>query len=373
VQANIRQIDGRRTDVVTAVVQAKLRPDVAVDAVTAPERSKKGVPVQISALVKELNGDVDAQADCVLSIDGVDVDQAAGIWVAAGDAVSCAFAYAFPQDGLHQITVAASHVVPGDYDEANNAASTSIQIVTEQFKNITANFRRGDYTSTQTGNYEYWDCWWDCYDYYWGGTDNSHQVSDEVHASATAETAFAAPFSELSARVLVDGNQATQLVYTNLAFDWVDASNPAYGCTWRSSTDANGRNHNLNVCTGNSGSGEWTNVWYNSYGGAATYYSSRWEYYYYYSYYWGGWYYYGPYWTYNYSTTWTTGNPASLLPVGQTYSVSLKLNSASATADMTTSTYVAYDYPYSYSDWYGYYYGENRDVETVGSASVNLP
>jgi hypothetical protein len=61
--------------------------------------------VNISAIVSEGNGDVGARADCVLYVDGAAVDRAKGIWVDAGDAVTCAFTYTFTDPGTHDVEI----------------------------------------------------------------------------------------------------------------------------------------------------------------------------------------------------------------------------------------------------------------------------
>jgi len=128
VQANIKGADGSRADIVTVSDRVKRRPDLTVtlgDLGNALVRA----PAEIAASVRELNGDVGAVADCVLIVDGVAVDRAAGIWVDAGDVVSCAFVYVFGTVGAHGVTVRVDGVAPGDWDTANNEASGSIAIV----------------------------------------------------------------------------------------------------------------------------------------------------------------------------------------------------------------------------------------------------
>jgi hypothetical protein len=55
--------------------------------------------------VTETNGDNGATADCQLWIDGELVDVSRDIWVDAGDAVTCAFTYTFPDDGPHTVEI----------------------------------------------------------------------------------------------------------------------------------------------------------------------------------------------------------------------------------------------------------------------------
>jgi hypothetical protein len=127
VQANIRGADPHRTDVVTVAESVKLRPDLAVT-LTPPQGVRAGVPANITAVVSEENGDMGARADCQLRVDGVLVDQAANVWVDAGDAVSCAFTHTFPSAGSYTVEVRAASVSPADWDPANNAASATVAV-----------------------------------------------------------------------------------------------------------------------------------------------------------------------------------------------------------------------------------------------------
>ena len=129
VQGSIVGVDGKRSDVVTVTETVKLRPDVSLDRIIAPARSRVAVPVQISALISENNGDVGARADCVLTVDGVEAGRANGIWVDAGRSVSCVFNHVFATPGTKQLSVSAISVNPGDWNAANNSANQAITIV----------------------------------------------------------------------------------------------------------------------------------------------------------------------------------------------------------------------------------------------------
>ncbi|HEX2201928.1 MAG TPA: hypothetical protein VHG91_01455 [Longimicrobium sp.] len=128
VQANVEGIDANRTDVVTATETVKLRPDLAVD-VSTLRRASTGVRIGILGVVAERNGDVGARANCLLYVDGTLADQAIGIWVDAGDAVTCAFSHTFNTPGVHTVEVRADSVHPGDYDRSNNADTATIDVV----------------------------------------------------------------------------------------------------------------------------------------------------------------------------------------------------------------------------------------------------
>jgi hypothetical protein len=128
-QANIEGIDGARMDVVTVRTAVRLLPDLAVEQLSAPASAQVGMPVNISALIAERNGDTGAEADCVLKVDGVEVDRAPGIWVDAASAVTCAFTHTFTSGGMRVLTVEAVDVVPTDDDLSNNQATASLEVI----------------------------------------------------------------------------------------------------------------------------------------------------------------------------------------------------------------------------------------------------
>ena len=74
---------------VTASVQK--RPDIAVTNVVAPPRAPVNVPVRITAVISELNGDIGGRTDCVLYVNGVENDRANALWIDSGDSVRWSF------------------------------------------------------------------------------------------------------------------------------------------------------------------------------------------------------------------------------------------------------------------------------------------
>jgi len=104
VQANVRGIDGRRTDVVTLTETVQLPPALTVNA-DLPDEGRTGQPVVITGTVTEVNGDQGSRANCQLWVNGAQVDGAAGIWVDAGDAVTCAFTWTPTGAGDYQVEI----------------------------------------------------------------------------------------------------------------------------------------------------------------------------------------------------------------------------------------------------------------------------
>ena len=88
--------------------------------------------MNIVATVSERNGDVGARASCMLSIDGQLNDQARGIWIAAGQSVSCAFQTQVASVGSHKVTVYVTGVSPSDYNQNDNSASTSVEVLSPE-------------------------------------------------------------------------------------------------------------------------------------------------------------------------------------------------------------------------------------------------
>jgi hypothetical protein len=145
-QASVGGIDGQRTDVVTVDVRVERRPDIALDGLTVPAKALAGARVNVVAVVAEKNGDVGARTTCMLSLDGALIDQARGIWVDAGQSVSCAFQTNVAAVGVHQLSVYTTGVSPADWDPTNNGASASIEIVSpESPLGYTASFLSKDY------------------------------------------------------------------------------------------------------------------------------------------------------------------------------------------------------------------------------------
>jgi hypothetical protein len=128
VLASVRDLDGNRTDVVTGVTRVARRPDLAVTRLDAPASALVNTNVSIAATVAELNGDVGATADCVLSVDGAEADRSTGIWVDAGSSVTCRFIHSFATTGTHSLRVTAANVTPADWDLSNNSMDGSIDI-----------------------------------------------------------------------------------------------------------------------------------------------------------------------------------------------------------------------------------------------------
>ncbi|HEY8684981.1 MAG TPA: hypothetical protein VIO57_05190 [Chloroflexota bacterium] len=129
VKANVRSIGSSNTNVVIVSDVVHLRPDLIALRIDGPANAFVGLPVNFHAFIMERLGDVGARASCVLYVDGTAADRADGIWVDAGGVVDCAMTHSFSSVGTHALELRVENVRPGDYDDTNNSATASIQIV----------------------------------------------------------------------------------------------------------------------------------------------------------------------------------------------------------------------------------------------------
>ncbi len=115
----------------------RYRPDLYVKLIDAPAKARINTLVLINAVIAEGMGDTGADTDCVLLVDGVQVDKGL-LWVNAAGSAACSFGYTFTAAGQHTLTVSALNVRPGDYDLTNNSLSQQITITQPFFAHYDA-------------------------------------------------------------------------------------------------------------------------------------------------------------------------------------------------------------------------------------------
>lgn len=279
VQANITGIDAR-TDVVTVVETVKLRPDLSPTAIVGPDRARVNTPVSISATVRERNGDVGATANCVLYVDGSEVDRLDGMWVDAAGTVSCAFAHVFTDIGTRALRVAVEGVVPGDWDTANNSIAGSIAIVStndfyyyaDAFSDVEPRTYVYDYDYTRSSASEF-RRWVSHYEHH--GREQAAYLNAHMPTEVTFPlTRFA--ISQSTGGVVLHARSGSDVPATYS----YSSVNYRYGCLQEYSDGAAGRVW-LSVCSGSENWGgatyDWTNVGYQRWAGDVTYRSSGYE------------------------------------------------------------------------------------------------
>jgi hypothetical protein len=282
-QANVSGIDGQRSDVVTVTGDVKLRPDLAVQALDAPEQAILNTLVNIAATVSELNGDVGAKGDCVLLVDDVEVDRAERIYVDSASAVTCAFTHTFDAVGTHALEVRVTDVVPGDWDPSNNAVTGAIEIVSPQipfYWNASASTQ--DYTYSSRTDIRYGSGG------YYGSGEESHSetndsyIAQQMSLSGYASTAVRFPLARVSALLSADGVEIGSIDLENVAASssWGDES---YGGSGLYHFDPATYSY-LYISTATWNGQGYTSAEVKKYAGTVTYFSrnygQRWYYYY---------------------------------------------------------------------------------------------
>ena len=212
-QANVRGIDPERTDVVTTTNLVKLRPDVAALQVSGPARAYTGTLVEFVALIAEHNRDVGARAACVLFVDDAEVARGSGIWVDAGSSVSCAFRTTFATTGTKTVRVDVSGVTPGDWDPANNSASTTIEVVDPS---VPLSYSAAAYHYKYSYSYQY------SWAYTGGDFGNSTEVGkrDEsgAYVSAWTPSALQLPLASASFSMSRDGSPFRSIIASDIYY-----------------------------------------------------------------------------------------------------------------------------------------------------------
>ena len=256
VTANVTGIDPHRTDVVTVTERIKLRPDLAVT-LQAPPQVPAGQSVPITATVTELNGDVGAHASCVLRAGEAVIDYAWGIWIDAGDAVTCAFTHTFAP-GAYDLQVDVADMAPEDWDRGNNRS----EVVRIEAVGGPTEFNYTAYAEANFTHREYaFESRWHDLSTQLGGEEaaTSESVENTEFASMTGFIGRA-----LSGDVSFEVSQSTDDRVLH-ADTWTTTLD---GCTWRVS---NGGSFYLCSYTW----GSWADTWfdYRRSAGTVTYHS----------------------------------------------------------------------------------------------------
>lgn len=318
VQANITGIDAR-TDVVTVIETVKFRPDLAPSNLVAPTRARVNTAVAISATVRELNGDVGARANCVLYADGSEIDRVSGMWVDAGGTVSCAFAHVFTTTGTKALRAAVENVVPGDWDDANNSVTGSIEIASVNDFHYYAQA----YSDLSPHAYG-WDA-----DYYYtssGVTQFSgnhyafYGVEQSAYLSAWMPVELSFPLAGVAMAQTTNGAALHAQSFTNVAAGWsYESAVERQACANLPTEQSNGYVW-FSICSGRHTydgvtTVSWTQFGYQRYSGDVTYWSSGYDHWYYAT---GEQYHY----SWNYSSS--ESNP--VVPYGPDYSFSVRID-----------------------------------------------
>lgn len=127
VQAIVGGADGARSDIVNVADVVHFRPDLFAE-IEGPAGAPVGGAINFFATVGERLGELGARASCVAYVDGAEVDRANNVWIDAGSWVGCTFTVTFATKGSHKVEIRVENVQPGDFDNSNNSASTTVEV-----------------------------------------------------------------------------------------------------------------------------------------------------------------------------------------------------------------------------------------------------
>lgn len=272
IQANVKSATDKtpRTDVVTALDTVWAGADLAVERVAIPDQIQAGEVAHISATVIERNGDIGARADCVLYVDGVRTDVNAGIWVDAGDRVTCTFAARFQTGGGHAVVVAVERVTAFDFDPANNTGTARITVgPTPMQYTATAFEHTGHAENTYT--YQYRD---DAPGTYRAASTLHFEQDVRTHSThlyAWVGAPITFPAVGLALGLSTEGTPIDQRTFTTFA------SGAAFGAPQDGGTCGMDQQNYVTVvvCTYWRDAARWTTVTYDRYAGTVTYLSTQ--------------------------------------------------------------------------------------------------
>lgn len=114
---------------VSLIEAVRLRPELQVTEIWAPPLAVAGSVARIVARVRELHGDLGAQADCVLYEGDSELDRVRGAWVDASGYVSCGFSPVFESAGEKVLRVALEAVDPGDDLADGNERTVRLKVI----------------------------------------------------------------------------------------------------------------------------------------------------------------------------------------------------------------------------------------------------
>jgi hypothetical protein len=259
-QAHVTGVDPHRVDVVTVTERVKRVPDLAVQ-LTGPAEPDHLTYATFLAAVSELNGDVGATATCELYVDGALVDDARGVWVDAGDAVTCAFTWMFTLPGAHSVEVRVRNA-GREWDEANNTDAMTVVVngtqarfrTSARFTQVTGrstqrSLDRWENTETGAGSE-------DVYDFRSAGVQQDAYMTGDMPVRTDGPIHLKVSMS--TGGYVVDSEEWTPVLVPNF-FGW---------CTQRIAGRAM-----FNLCSPDFGAFAFTNFTYSFTAGTVTYHS----------------------------------------------------------------------------------------------------
>ena len=129
VQVNVREDEPPRTTILRGDAIARLRPDLVVAAVYAPEQTLSTRPIDVVADIEELNDETGATATLTLMLGPTAVAEPKTVTVAAGATKPVTFEGVKLETAMTaNLTVRVEGAAPFETDETNNARSRTVEV-----------------------------------------------------------------------------------------------------------------------------------------------------------------------------------------------------------------------------------------------------
>jgi hypothetical protein len=127
VLAEIKAQNKGPQQVLEAWTRVRLRPDLKISSIQAPDTQYVNVPFSVEVFIKEINKQTAATCDVSLYREGSLIHTTTSVAVAAGGNASVVFAgLTYSSVGVQDYSVVISNVSPGEYDSKNNKRKFSI-------------------------------------------------------------------------------------------------------------------------------------------------------------------------------------------------------------------------------------------------------
>lgn len=191
------------TTVLNATGVVLLRPELSVDSVDAPTTAYVNTSINVSAIVKELNGDLGANSTVQILNGDTVLDTANNVKVSAGGSAAVAFLLNFSQPGTYHLRALISNVQPGEYDATHNEKDFTIQVLqpdkTMQYRSY---YDYYDYHDTGSSTGEYYYYFGDNYDN--KGSFDQYELIAQTTDSFTPSGTFSLKLTSANGNVFTD-------------------------------------------------------------------------------------------------------------------------------------------------------------------------
>jgi hypothetical protein len=154
-KVQVRNSNSGQTETVRADARVLFRPDLAIANVTAPRQVFSRQPFNVSAEIRELNGDLGQNAFVYL-LDGNTFLDVAQVSISPGKNAGVVFAARLLAEGVHNLRIVLSSITP-DYDPANNEAAFAIEVLRPALESVPAflSYNYSDFNSLRQEENEF--------------------------------------------------------------------------------------------------------------------------------------------------------------------------------------------------------------------------